>query len=234
MLEHLNSKPSPPSRVVIIGAGGFVGGSIRRKLADENIATAALTREELDLLNSDAASTLRALLRPDDGFEALEQRAAEATAILEGRPSTGHRTGEDGVIELSERLVRADGPRQGTATDTDRAEPTAPSVVSSEHACGPDRQADRNASRPAPASARAKPAAAAKDAAQGDIAWILDAASALGVPTDRFEQYAEKRWGKGWKLAAGGRKRALDEVTAFAEDAGGFQEKVTAEIEVFS
>ncbi len=53
-------------------------------------------------------------------------------------------------------------------------------------------------------------------------------------PPDRFEQYAEKRWGKGWKLAAGGRKRALDEVSAFADDASGFQEKVKAELEVFS
>ena len=56
----------------------------------------------------------------------------------------------------------------------------------------------------------------------------------FGVPAERFEQYAQKRWGKGWKLAAGGRKRALDDVTAFAEDAAGFQAKVTAEIEVFS
>src|SRR3954471_15023083 len=66
MLEHLNSKASPPSRVVIIGAGGFVGGAIRRKLAEENIATAALTRKELDLLSSDAAPKLKSLLRPDD------------------------------------------------------------------------------------------------------------------------------------------------------------------------
>ena len=55
-------------------------------------------------------------------------------------------------------------------------------------------------------------------------------ATALATTLDGLE----KRWGKGWKVAAGGRKRALDEVTAFAEDAPGYQEKVKAELEVFS
>jgi hypothetical protein len=86
----------------------------------------------------------------------------------------------------------------------------------------------------APLPTGSKPGEAAGAVPQGDVAWILDAAAALGVPADRFEQYAQKRWGKGWKLAAGGRKRALDDVSAFVEDAGGFQEKVTAELDVFS
>ena len=33
MLEHRNAIPAKPTRVVIIGAGGFVGGAIGRQLA---------------------------------------------------------------------------------------------------------------------------------------------------------------------------------------------------------
>jgi hypothetical protein len=50
----------------------------------------------------------------------------------------------------------------------------------------------------------------------------------------RYEAYAEKRWGKGWKLNISGRKRALDELRGFDNDAQGFQAKVNAELDVFS
>lgn len=66
MLEHLNAQPVKPSRVVIIGAGGFVGGAIRKRLETEHVTTLPLTRRELDLLQENAAQTLQAVLRPDD------------------------------------------------------------------------------------------------------------------------------------------------------------------------
>ncbi|HVS26515.1 MAG TPA: NAD-dependent epimerase/dehydratase family protein [Burkholderiales bacterium] len=66
MLEHLNPNPVKPSRVVVIGAGGFVGGAIRKKLTAEGVNTLALTRKEMDLLADDAAARLRELLQPTD------------------------------------------------------------------------------------------------------------------------------------------------------------------------
>ena len=33
MLEHLNAAPQAPTRTVVIGAGGFVGGTIVKALA---------------------------------------------------------------------------------------------------------------------------------------------------------------------------------------------------------
>ena len=65
MLEHLNSATAP-KRVVIIGAGGFVGGAIRKKLAAEAINTLPLTRKELDLLADGSGAKLASLLRPED------------------------------------------------------------------------------------------------------------------------------------------------------------------------
>lgn len=66
MLEHNNSSLINPARVVIIGAGGFVGGAIRKKLAAEGVDTLALTRKELDLIADGAAGKLAGQLRPDD------------------------------------------------------------------------------------------------------------------------------------------------------------------------
>jgi UDP-glucose 4-epimerase len=66
MLEHLNSTPVKPERVVIIGAGGFVGGAIRKKLATDQVPLLALTRRELDLLSAGAAGKLGQMLKPTD------------------------------------------------------------------------------------------------------------------------------------------------------------------------
>jgi len=66
MLEHKNAIPAKPSRVVIIGAGGFVGGAIVRQLAADGVSVLPLTRKELDLLTDDAAAKLQGLLRLGD------------------------------------------------------------------------------------------------------------------------------------------------------------------------
>ena len=66
MLEHLNPQPTAPARVVVIGAGGFVGGTIVAALGRAGIAALPLTRRQVDLLAPDAAADLRAQLRPTD------------------------------------------------------------------------------------------------------------------------------------------------------------------------
>ncbi|OGA46533.1 MAG: hypothetical protein A3G24_23555 [Betaproteobacteria bacterium RIFCSPLOWO2_12_FULL_62_13] len=68
MLEHLNPRAVTPARVVIVGAGGFVGGAIRKRLEAERVATLPLTRNELELLQDNAAQKLQAMLRPDDSI----------------------------------------------------------------------------------------------------------------------------------------------------------------------
>src|SRR5262249_4891408 len=66
MLEHSTSMRRAPSRVVVIGAGGFVGGAICARLAADKVPVLALTRNELDLLEPEAPATLQPLLRADD------------------------------------------------------------------------------------------------------------------------------------------------------------------------
>src|SRR5258708_38495467 len=57
---------SARSRVVVIGAGGFVGGAIGARLTADKVPMLALTRNELDLLKPKASTTLQRLLRTDD------------------------------------------------------------------------------------------------------------------------------------------------------------------------
>src|SRR5437879_2835194 len=66
MLQHTLPAPERPARVVVIGAGGFVGSTIIRRLREDGVDTLALTRRELDLLAEGAAAKLGAFLRPSD------------------------------------------------------------------------------------------------------------------------------------------------------------------------
>src|SRR5262245_54102856 len=66
VLEHSSPVRKAPGRVVIIGAGGFVGGAIGARLAADQVPVLALTRKELDLLKPGASTTLQRLLQGDD------------------------------------------------------------------------------------------------------------------------------------------------------------------------
>jgi UDP-glucose 4-epimerase len=75
MLRHLNPAPKPPERVVVMGAAGFVGAALVKRLKSANQSVLALTRREIDLLASDAAPKLASLLKPTDVFVAVAARA---------------------------------------------------------------------------------------------------------------------------------------------------------------
>lgn len=83
MLEHLNATPAKPARVVVIGAGGFVGGNIVKRLKSDGVEALALTRRELDLMAADATDKLRAVLRPGDSVVMVSAKApARNTAMF--------------------------------------------------------------------------------------------------------------------------------------------------------
>jgi UDP-glucose 4-epimerase len=67
MLTHLQPDGlAAPDRVVVVGAGGFVGSAIVRELGAARLPTLALTRNEVDLLAADASDQLAARLAPGD------------------------------------------------------------------------------------------------------------------------------------------------------------------------
>jgi UDP-glucose 4-epimerase len=66
MLEHLNQHPQRAERVVILGAGGFVGSAIVKSLQSQQVPVVSLTRQDLDLLANEAGAKLTAILKPTD------------------------------------------------------------------------------------------------------------------------------------------------------------------------
>jgi UDP-glucose 4-epimerase len=66
MLTHGNTAPTPPTRVVVTGAGGFVGNAIAARLERDGVPVLRLTRRDIDLLAPDAGERLATALRPGD------------------------------------------------------------------------------------------------------------------------------------------------------------------------
>ncbi len=82
MLEHLNPTPAPPKRVVVMGAGGFVGGAVAARLRADGVPVVGLTRADVDLLSPAAEKTLAGLIEPDDAFVAVAARAPAKNADM--------------------------------------------------------------------------------------------------------------------------------------------------------
>ena len=179
------------------------------------------------LIELEAPIDVTALLRPDDGLEQLEVQAHQAVALLEGRgtasadatrgrreSSVGEPTGEESAVIPKETTVVA-----ADKLSRPHVQPAAP--------------VDR------PAATHGAPSGAAADTTKpmsvGDgLRWIFDAADALGVDNERFEKYAQKRWGGNWRAVPASRRSALEEVSEFADDAERLQQKVTAELEIWA
>jgi UDP-glucose 4-epimerase len=75
MLNHNNPSQLSPSRVVIVGAQGFVGKTLKRILDNENISNLGVGRQEVDLLDPNAADSLVEIFAEGD---ALVMISAEA------------------------------------------------------------------------------------------------------------------------------------------------------------
>jgi UDP-glucose 4-epimerase len=66
MAENMNNAPAAPERVVVIGAGGFVGSAIVAAAAARGFDVLPLGRGEVDLLADGSGDILKGLLEPGD------------------------------------------------------------------------------------------------------------------------------------------------------------------------
>lgn len=184
------------------------------------------------LIELEAPVDPTALLRNDDGLDAIEARAAEAAVVLQGQAAgqTGAApvVGEDGVIDMPAA--------SGGGTD---APPERTPVADESNAAQPGPPVQSAATRPSGQPGRDVPGAPKAGGGEGgaegkEVTWLFDAAAALGVDAETYERYATKRWGQGWKKAAGGRRRALEDLTPFQDNGAGFVDKVKAELDVWA
>ncbi len=60
---------------------------------------------------------------------------------------------------------------------------------------------------------------------------LLEQAQARGIDPARYQAYADRRWGSGWKLNPHGRRRAWDElVERYRNDPQGYRDKIDSEL----
>jgi len=74
-LHHLNPQPVRPKKVVVVGAGGFIGGSVARDLMNDGVNTVPISRREIDFLDNSAAVKFQSVVQ---GADALVVALAEA------------------------------------------------------------------------------------------------------------------------------------------------------------
>jgi len=60
---------------------------------------------------------------------------------------------------------------------------------------------------------------------------VLARAEAMGLNTERFQEYAQRRWGSGWKINLHGRSRVWDELERYANDPEGYADKIDCAID---
>jgi nucleoside-diphosphate-sugar epimerase len=82
MLKHLNPSPKKPSRVAVVGAGGFVGGAVADRLEKAGIETVRIGRKDVDLLAPDAVQKLAGHLKPGDALVAVSAMAPVKNAAM--------------------------------------------------------------------------------------------------------------------------------------------------------
>lgn len=179
------------------------------------------------LIELEAPVDPTALLRHDEGVDAVELRAAQAVTVLQGAGDAGA-ADAGGVIDLAPAAPPPPGEDlQAPVMPFDRVGWSAPPASERPN------EARRRQAEAAPKLA-GKPAVDETSVADKEVASLVEAATSLGVDVDTYERYAAKRWGQGWKKAAGGRRRALDDITPFLGDGAGFVEKVNGELGVWA
>lgn len=66
MIEHLNKVPVQPSRVVIVGAYGFLGRKLNSHLSSHGIQTVSIDIPEVDLISPKSVDQLQEIIKADD------------------------------------------------------------------------------------------------------------------------------------------------------------------------
>jgi nucleoside-diphosphate-sugar epimerase len=132
VIKHLNQPGAIPERTVVVGAGGFVGNAVTKRLQASGGNVLALTRRDVDLLAPDAVPRLAALFRPTDAVVAAAAIApcknidmfVDNAVLMRGIVAALKQAPVAHVVNISSDAVYADGPLPLT-----EASPTAPTAL---------------------------------------------------------------------------------------------------------
>jgi hypothetical protein len=59
---------------------------------------------------------------------------------------------------------------------------------------------------------------------------VLARVRGIGLPVERYQAYADRRWGRGWRVNPHGRGRAWDELERYRNDPRGYADKIDVEL----
>ncbi|WP_265942125.1 hypothetical protein [Dechloromonas sp. A34] len=63
---------------------------------------------------------------------------------------------------------------------------------------------------------------------------LMARAQAYGIAPERYQAYADRRWGRGWKINPHGRARAWNELERYGNDPQGYLDKIESEMQLAS
>jgi len=55
---------------------------------------------------------------------------------------------------------------------------------------------------------------------------------ACGIEPEQYQAYADRRWGRGWKINPQGRARAWSELERYGNDPQGYLDKIESEMQL--
>lgn len=97
---------------------------------------------------------------------------------------------------------------------------------------------------PLPPDAADMPATTAAGAAAGEEPLLRDGrpsfeqlmarVQAYGIAPERYQAYADRRWGRGWKINPNGRAQAWNELERYGNDPQGYLDKIESEMQLAS
>ena len=171
------------------------------------------------IIELEAPIDVTALLRASDEDDNAIVNAAQAVRVLEGSPAGGD-VREAPKVDTN----GGDATSAASRVDDGASRPTL-AHASESHSQSPSEQRlgaeDASGARPLTVS-------------EPNLQQVLNAAAVLGISSERYNAYAGKRWGPGWKINAAGRRHALAEIESFRDDRQGFADKLSAALDVLS
>ena len=137
------------------------------------------------------------------------------------------------AVRVPQWIIELEAPVDVTALLRDRDDDDA-AIVQAQLATqvleGAVRKPAEHAVECAPAGEGADGVSAVREG-EPSLELLLSQAQARGVDPTRYEAYADRRWGSGWKFNPHGRRRAWDElVERYRNDPQGYRDKIDSEL----
>jgi hypothetical protein len=63
---------------------------------------------------------------------------------------------------------------------------------------------------------------------------LMARVQAYGIAPERYQAYADRRWGRGWKINPNGRAQAWNELERYGNDPQGYLDKIESEMQLAS